>query len=246
MTAPIPDEELAETEQVSMFEFVTFLLRHRRLIAGCAGALFLVVVLPKSFGGRQYTSAASFVPQSSNRASGLAGMAAQFGVVAPGTDATQSPAFYADLLKSREVLSTILQGEYRFPTDTGVASGKLIDLMQVKAPTDGLRMVNAIAQLIGSLQVNLKARTGVITFQVRMPNPVLAKQVVQRFLDELDRFNLEQRQSQAGAERQFTDSRIVQLQRELRDVEDRLQAFLQRNRDYRNSPELTFQRDRLA
>jgi len=176
----------------------------------------------------------------------VAGMAAQLGVVAPGTDATQSPAFYADLLKSREVLSTILQGEYRFPTDTGVASGKLIDLLKVKARTDGLRMVKAIAKLTGSLQVNLKARTGVIAFQVRMPNPVLAQQVVQRFLDELDRFNREQRRSQAGAERRFTDSRIVQLQRELRDVEDRLQAFLQRNRDYRNSPELTFQRDRMA
>jgi uncharacterized protein involved in exopolysaccharide biosynthesis len=32
----------------------------------------------------------------------------------------------------------------------------------------------------------------------------------------------------------------------MRSAEDRLQAFLQRNRDYRNSPELTFQQERLA
>lgn len=246
MTAPSPHKEVAATEELSLLEFAIFLLRHRRLIIGCASVLFLVVVLARSFGGRQYTSAASFVPQSSGQVSGLAGLAAQFGATALSADANQSPAFYADLLKSREVLSTILQDEYRFPTDTGVASGKLIDILNVNARTEGLRMAAAIAALAGSLRVDLRPRTGVIAFEVRMPNPVLAQQVVQRFLDEVNRFNLEQRQSRAGAERRFTDGRIVQLHGELRDAEDRLQTFLQRNRDYRNSPELTFQRDRLA
>jgi uncharacterized protein involved in exopolysaccharide biosynthesis len=246
MTAPTPDEESTETEQLSMLELATFLLRHRRLIAGCAGVLFLVVVLLLSFGDPQYTSASSFVPQSSGQASALAGVAAQLGVQPSGTNATQSPAFYADLLTSRDVLTTILRGEYRFPTDTGMSSGKLIDLLGVKAGSEELRMMKATRKLAASLRVDLKIKTGAIAFQVRMPNPVLAQQVVQRLLDELTRFNLEQRQSQAGAERRFTDGRIAQLEHELRDSEDRLQAFLQRNRDFQNSAELAFQRDRMA
>ncbi len=158
----------------------------------------------------------------------------------------QSPAFYTDLLKSREVLSTVLQADFRFPTDTGVASGKLIDLLKVTANTSGLRMMKSVTKLSGLVNVDLRIRTGVIGLQVRMPNPVLAQEVVQRFLDELNRFNLERRQSRAGAERRFTDSRLVQLQAEQRTAEDQLQSFLQQNRDYKNSPVLTLQYDRMV
>jgi uncharacterized protein involved in exopolysaccharide biosynthesis len=246
MTAPTPVEGLAEIEQVSVLQYATLVLRHRRLSAVCAAVLFLTVVLARSFGDRLYTSSASFVPQSSDQMSGLAGLAAQLGVAPAGPEVTESPAFYSDLLKSREVLTAVLQSEYRFPTDTGVASAELIDLLRVRARTDGLRMAKAIRKLTSLLRVSLRTKTGVIALEVRMPNPVLAQEVAQKFLDEVNRFNLERRQSQAGAERRFTDGRIAELQRQLRDAEDQLQGFLQRNRDFANSPELTFQRDRLA
>jgi uncharacterized protein involved in exopolysaccharide biosynthesis len=246
MTTSNPDQEFSEPEPVSMLEFATFLLRRRWLIVGCAAALFVAVVLVLSFGRTQYTSSAAFVPESSQQTSALAAVAAQFGAPNIGSDPSQSPAFYSDLLRSREVLSNIVQGDYRFRSDTGVVSGKLIDLLDVTAPTSGLRMIKAIAKLNRSMRVELKPRTGVISLQVRMPNPELAQQVVQHFLDELNRFNLEQRQSRAGAERKFTDGRLAQLQSERRAAEDQLQAFLQRNRDYRNSPELVFQYDRMA
>jgi uncharacterized protein involved in exopolysaccharide biosynthesis len=232
--------------QVSVLEFATFLLRHRRLIAGCALVSFLVVVLALTFQDRDYTSSASFVPQTSDRMSALAGLAAQFGVTAGGPDVTESPAFYADLLKTREVLTTILQAEYRVPTESGMTSAKLIDWMKVRERSDGRRLTKAIEELTKALRVELKSRTGMVAFKVQMPNAVLAQQVAQRFLDEVNRFNLEKRHTKAGAERRFTEARIAQLQRELREAEDRLQVFLQQNRAYRNSPELTFQHDRMS
>src|SRR5262249_12779384 len=68
----------------------------------------------------------------------------------------------------------------------------------------------------------------------------------QQLLAEMNTFNMESRQSQAGAERRFVEQRLNELKDSLRAAEDRLQAFLQRNRDYENSPQLSFQQQRLA
>jgi len=225
MTGSTPDEKETDSEQFSMLEVATFVLRHRWLIVGFAGVLFLIAVTARVFADRQYTSSASFVPQASDKMAGLAGLAAQFGVTATGPDATESPAFYADLLKTREVLTTILQGEYRFPTDTGTVSVKLIDLLAVEPGPAELRMVKAGQALTARLKVDLKPRTGVVAFELPMPNPVLAQQVVQRFLDEVNRFNLERRNSKAGAERRFIEGRMAELQRELRDAETGFRRF---------------------
>jgi tyrosine-protein kinase Etk/Wzc len=79
-----------------------------------------------------------------------------------------------------------------------------------------------------------------------MRNPSLAAQATSRILEELNRFNLSTRQTRAAAERRFTEQRLRDVQAELRAAEDELQRFLQRNRDFRNSPVLVFEQDRLA
>jgi uncharacterized protein involved in exopolysaccharide biosynthesis len=59
-------------------------------------------------------------------------------------------------------------------------------------------------------------------------------------------FNLDTRKSRAKAERQFVERRLEEVRTQLLAVEDRLQSFYQRNREYARSPALTFERDRLA
>ena len=48
--------------------------------------------------------------------------------------------------------------------------------------------------------------SGVVTFEVETFNPQLSAKIAQRLLDLLNRFNLETRQSQAAAERRFTEA----------------------------------------
>jgi len=62
----------------------------------------------------------------------------------------------------------------------------------------------------------------------------------------VDSFNRASRRGQAGAERQFAEARVNEATAELRVAENRLQAFLETNRAFRNSPVLTFEQDRLA
>ena len=63
---------------------------------------------------------------------------------------------------------------------------------------------------------------------------------------QVDSFNLKSRQSQASAERRFTERRVAEAQAEARQAQDELQAFLQRNRDFRSSSQLNFAYERLA
>lgn len=243
-----PDLEAGAGRPPSLLEFAAVLLRHRRLIAWCMAVPFAIAVIARSFSDVTWTSSASFVPQATDRAGGLSGLAAQFGVAVPNARAgdNQSPAFYADLLRSREILLAVLDSSYTFRTDSGPRTARLIDVLEIEGASPELVRQMAIKRLAGLMSVNMQTRTGVVTFSVKAPAQDLARQVAERLLAEVNRFNLEKRQTQAGAERQFNEQRLGELQGELRGAEERLEAFLRRNRDFRNSPELTFQRDRLA
>lgn len=87
---------------------------------------------------RIYTATASFMPQvGEGQASRLAGLAAQFGVSVPTGEAGQTPRFYADLLRSRELLKQTALAEYRLVADGGgqPIRGDLIALLEIEADT---------------------------------------------------------------------------------------------------------------
>jgi uncharacterized protein involved in exopolysaccharide biosynthesis len=118
--------------------------------------------------------------------------------------------------------------------------------MEVSGRTPELRREAVIRRLGDRIQAVAVVKTGVVRVRVTAESASLALEMVRCILDRLNWFNLETRQSQARAERRFMEGRLDEARTELRAAEDRLQGFLQRNREYRNSPELTFQQDRLA
>jgi uncharacterized protein involved in exopolysaccharide biosynthesis len=231
--------------EVSLLGLLNVLLRHRGLIASTAvlAALLvgvLILIVPRTF-----TAESGLTPQSRRPTSSLLGVAAQFGLVLPGADAAQSPAFYADFLTSRPVLGAVVDTRFEYPSNTGLVRGTLVDIYRSKGPTEALRRDAAIRRLGESIQATTVQKTGVIQLSVTARNPVLALEINRRLIELLNQFNLETRQSQAAAERRFTERRLGEVRQDLRGAEDRLQQFLQRNRDYRNSPDLSFQQDRL-
>lgn len=227
---------------VSLLELVNVVLRRRRTVAWTVLAAIVVVALTGLVPRRQWTATATFVPQGKQSGTGVQALAAQFGLPVAGGEPNESPAFYADLVKSREIIGGVV--------DSGVVvSGRRVgiaDHYDLKAEAPELRRDAAIRRLTNDLAVATNAKTGVVTVRVSLTDPGLAAAVGERVIELLNRFNLETRRSQAAAERRFAAERLREVQRDLREVEDSLQRFLQRNRDYRNSPELLFQQERLA
>jgi uncharacterized protein involved in exopolysaccharide biosynthesis len=231
--------------EISLIRLLNIVLAHRSLVFACSFLLFLVVVGVTLSLPRTYTTEASFTPQSERLPSNLAGIAAQFGVALPGGDAGSSPDFYIELLESRRILGETIKSRYTFPTDTGEVSGTLMDILEIEGETEGEREEMAIKRFRGMVAAELDRPSSVVTLQVETHNPQLSARIAQRILDLLNRFNLDTRQSQAAAERRFTESRLAEAKQELLEVENRLQAFLEINRDVGTSPLLRFRQQRL-
>ncbi|HKT61223.1 MAG TPA: Wzz/FepE/Etk N-terminal domain-containing protein [Gemmatimonadales bacterium] len=231
------------TGEVSLIGIAAMLLRQRRAIALCVvlgGALALAVGLLRP---RTYTATAAFLPGGeTDRFSALQGLAAQFNLQQLiGGSSQATPDFYVALLTSRDILGAVV--------DSGVeVKGKrvfLADYLKVNAPTPAIRRERAIERLERTIGANADTRTGMVNLSVKLKSSPLAGATARRLLDLLNEFNLRTRQSQARAERLFVESRLREVNADLRAAEDELQAFFQQNRDYRNSPALAFQQERL-
>lgn len=237
----MPAETAPPRESISLLGLLASALRHRRLIAWSAATWMVAVSLFVLLAPREYTVRSSFIPQSRRSNSPLTGLAAQLGLLT-GADAGQSPAFYAALLGSRELLEAVVRTVY--------ASGDgprrtLIDIYRAKGGTEPERAERAVRHLRSKVSFAPDAKTGLVMVVVVSNDAMLSSEISARFLELLNEFNLHARQTQAAAERQFTQGRVSEVQAELRGAEDQLQRFLQQNRDYRNSPLLEFTQQRL-
>lgn len=233
-------------DDLTLARLLGFMLRHRRLILGTGLVAFLLVGIFAFTRSRTYTSTARFMPQTSEGAlSQLSGLAATFGVSVPASEAGSSPAFYADLLRSRDILRRTVQTRYAFQTRGDSMSGTLVELFEVREDSPAARRDAAAKALLESIQVRVGRETGTVDLEVSTPWPELSRQVATRMIQQVSDFNLNRRQTKAGAERRFVESRLAVAQDSLRAAEARLERFLQRNREYRNSPQLLFAYERL-
>lgn len=234
-------------EEVSLLAIVNVILRHRRLLIALPFVFAVFTLAGKLREQRTYTSTTSFLPQSSETRSGggLANVAAQFGFRMPTAMPSESPAFYADLLRSRAILSQIAESEYTFLRDGELRRGTLVDVYRVDGDTEAMRREKVLRRLSRDIGVTPSRQTDIVQVTVRATQPAVAKQIADRALELVNEFNLEKRQSYARQERAFVDERMQQARQELRLAENALAEFLQRNREFRNSAELSMRHDAL-
>ena len=238
-----------------MAHLATMALRNRRrlvrwaLMGGVLG-LAIGVAAPA-----RWTAAAVFMPQEDNNGIGaLAGLAAQFGVTVPGGTAGASPEFYAALVQSRQLIGAVAESRYDFETAEGLPflkkqvhhSGTLIDLLGVKS-ADSASARDLAIDLIATkhLTVTTDDPSGLITVKFTSPWAPLSAQVAARMIALVDRFNSEERQTQAAAERAFVQDRLTHADADLQAAEGRLQQFLAQNRSFGPASPLAFEQDRL-
>lgn len=205
------------------------------ILVGVAAAAATVLII-----GPRYTTTVSFTPQAP-RSAQLSGIAAQFGLDISGTTGAESPYFYVELLQTKDILLRVVTHVY----SVGGKSGDYAAFSSITTADSGVRADKAIKRLLKRLNVVVDRRSGIVTIDVADGNPQLALDLARALLTEIGRYNRESRQTRAAAERRFVESRLDAARVEVRAAEDSLQAFLTTNRDFRASPALTFENDRL-
>ena len=241
----IGPEPRPDSEEFSVISLINTVLRHRWwiLLFALLGGVYEAYASSKM--PLLYTTEAQFIPKGSRGQSQIQGLAQQFGIALGSGDGTNSPAFYVDLLDSRPLLFSVAQREFRIRTDSGLVVGNLAKIYGMRSNNSDVVKSSVVNRLKGQIDQSSSVRTGVITVTVHSKYPELAVQIARAVLDQVNIFNLNNRQQQAAAERQFIEGRLADAQAQLSQAENNLEGFLTENRDFRSSPSLTLEYDRL-
>ena len=114
------------------------LLRQRRLLLLLPVTLAFLVVTVGLVLPRSYTASASFAPQiAGGGLSRLTGLAAQFGIAVPTDDASNSPEFYADLLRSNQLLRAMVDSTYVFTDGADTTRATLVQVYEIEEADSG-------------------------------------------------------------------------------------------------------------
>jgi uncharacterized protein involved in exopolysaccharide biosynthesis len=169
---------------------------------------------------------------------GVQGIASELGL-GGGTDPTTSPAFYAQLLRSRELLTRLVLS--RLPDPRGRSPADSADLLSIfgiheKDHQRGIEI--GIKRLKRAMKITFDARTDFVSLTISTPWAPVSAAVANRAVALVSAFNSEQRVSRARARRIFLETRVSDAERDVRTAETALRQFYDQNRLWRSSPGL--------
>ena len=233
----------SEEDGISLLTVSSVLLRRRRFILGIAAGLALVIAVTRLVRPPKYTVTSAFIIQKRDQ-SAAAGLAAQFGVDVAGTDPSQSPVLYSSLVKQPDMLGHLVDST--FSTSDDPQPRTLSAIWEIDERNPVLRRDRTLLKLTDAISSGVGLKVEVVTLDITTADPLLSAELSTALLAQVNRFNFGTRQSQATAERRFTEQRLHDVEREMRRVEDSVQTFLQRNRQSLLSPELELDKQRLT
>jgi uncharacterized protein involved in exopolysaccharide biosynthesis len=235
--------------ELSLVEMASTLLRRWRMLVTIPLLVALATGAWIYSQDRMYSASASFLPQVADTRSmgGAAALAQQFGFSMGTSRSGQSPQFFVDLLQSRSVLRQAVESEYEAAGEDGtLRRATLIEwygFHDEPHPLPGWR--RAVNELRSRISTSVARETGLVSIGVGASDPLLAEQIAQRLLEILNDVNNQVLQSRAQEEGRFVALRLEEAAGELAAAETALQRFLRQNSQYRNSPELSFEYERL-
>jgi uncharacterized protein involved in exopolysaccharide biosynthesis len=231
--------------------------RWRTVFLCTIGAIILAVVaalvLPPT-----YRVTVSFAPNpsSSSKIGGalsslsssgaLSGLASGMGLGSVGGEPTESPAFYGELLQSRELLTRLLLTKFKDPrTSNPNDSARLVDIMKLRSTDPKRRIELGVKVLEKSMVTTADPRTNLVKVVVSDQYPNIVASKANAALALVNQFNLEQRTSRAKSKRVYMQSRMADAKVDLAAAQARHRDFLSRNRQWQTSPTLSSDEETL-
>jgi uncharacterized protein involved in exopolysaccharide biosynthesis len=192
------------------------------------------------------TTAGSRLPTGALGAAGpLAGLASQLGA-ASGADPSESPNFYVELIRSRELLTRLLQSNFRDPRGASPNdSARLIDILRLRGSDPQRRLEKGVKKMSKSIDGNFDILTSMVSLDVNARWPELSSAIANRAIELVSSFNSEQRVSRVRSKRIFLETRVAKARADMDAAENRLRQFNEQNRSWRAAPGLVFEEQHL-
>ena len=244
-----------DTGRISVLDLCAELIVYRRTVFASVVVgvvLSLSIALTRT---AKYEAATTVMAAVAGGAeSRLAGLASQFGLGnladSRGGQAA-SPDLIVQLARSNDLLERILDDTVGATSPEGPRV--LLDVILpmkpgAAAPTGTavtLRRARAIDELRDIVVVVKNKSTGSATISAATESPLVSFDITQAVVRELNVTFQMMGRGQAREERRFVAERLRESEEDLRTAERDLSTFLSSNRDFKNSPSLTFEHDRL-
>ncbi|MFH1373067.1 MAG: Wzz/FepE/Etk N-terminal domain-containing protein [bacterium] len=219
-------ESSPETE-IDLFVLTGLLVRRKKWIAAISGAVVVVACGIMLLMPNMYTSSAVILP--SGGADKMFQLKDLAGLGSLTTRDENSSELFPVILQSRSIHDAVLKHEYSFTHRSEPMKLTLAEYFKQDNPD---RLHRALAAITS---VALDKKTGVIGISVETKYPEFSQQVLNRYLAELETFNLHKRRSQARDNARYLDRQFKAIEQELALSEDSMEQFQLVNRDWTGS-----------
>jgi uncharacterized protein involved in exopolysaccharide biosynthesis len=230
----------------SLTDWLPVLLR--RPFKWAAGAGLLAAILAIST-PNEYRSEALILPTEGKNSGGLGSLgtlataAAALGVASPGGPGNDS--VYQDILRSRWLGDGLLNTTYTYPMPTWrfgaerSLTGTLHDYLSRRrlVPFGDMSHDRALDELATIFTSRRDIKTGVLTLGAETRSPELSRLIVKRATALLEEFVKQRAQTRGGHKAVFVDARLQDAHTTYALAEQKLQAFLNSNRNYQQNPD---------
>jgi uncharacterized protein involved in exopolysaccharide biosynthesis len=225
-----------ENEDGGLLPYVRILIRRKWIVLGCvalaaaAAGLYSLTLEPS------YTAVATLYPAKQAESSGLSGLmslGANLGL--PGISAKDPTDILVDIAKTNSFLGRVVAKKF-YSAKLG-REATLREIVPIKSKRQELRNFYLLESLRKTIEFESNKRSGVLTIKVQAPEAELAKALADTVISELNRFYRELMSSKKASYRQFLEKRLAEAEANLKETEDRLRNYRERNMLSSNSPE---------
>lgn len=204
-----------------------YFIGNLRYLICCAFICMIIAGTILYFVPNKYCSQASILPSGKgDNLSLLQGLTGLTGLTGLGSENNEnSSALYPKILNSRQIKKAVFNYRYSFgdPIQTGVT---LKEYFGTTIDEHLLRKLDNITS------IDLDKSTGLITISVETEYPELSHAILQRYLAELEDYNLYRRKSSARERVNYLKRESVERETELKQAEDDLEQYQMANRNW--------------
>lgn len=220
-----------------LLPYLRILYRRKLLILSVMAAAGLISAGVSVFLPVSYTTVATLYPAKQAAPQGignLLNLGEKLGL--GGAQAKDPIDILADIVKTNTFLKLIASKPYRSERLGRQAS--LMEIYGIKGETQALKDWALIESLKKKIDFSTDKHSGVLFIEVTTPEPKLCKDLADTLIADLNAYYRQLVSSKKTSYRSFLENRVTEAAATLRESEDRLRSFKERNLLSSNSPEI--------
>ena len=231
-----------------IFYFFEIIWERRRRIIPIVLTIAIIVAVISLLMTKTFTSQAVIIPPTDmvsdlqQRLGGIQALASATSILGGLQSPTQ---LYPDILQSETVLKEVIYHKYH--TEKYPQPVNLIEYFQYFDEDSVYNYEQCLNKLQGRIMtIDLDRKTFILTLSIETPEKQLSADVANFLCAQLDHFEKTLRKTTASEQRIFLEQRLVEVKQDLRNSEDSLKNFNEKNRQTAQSPDLLLQQSRLS